>query len=86
MPMAHNGLAKLVEESGELSQVAGKLLQYPHGEHPDGQGPLLHRLELEMGDVLAALRFVAQKHQIDSSRVNFYAASKLELFNKWDKE
>ncbi len=29
MPMTNNGLSKLVEELGELGQVAGKMLQFP---------------------------------------------------------
>lgn len=39
MPMTANGLAKLLEELGELSQVAAKKLAYFHtDEHPDGAG------------------------------------------------
>lgn len=86
MAMAHNGLAKLLEECGELAQVAGKILQYPTGEHPDGQGPLVERLETEMADVLAAMRFVSGKFSIDPARVNARAVTKFDLFNKWDKE
>src|SRR4051794_29113503 len=52
------GLAKLVEELGELQQVLGKLMAYPGGDHPDGGPPLEIRVMTEAGDVMAALDFL----------------------------
>jgi len=86
MPIAHGGIAKLIEECGELQQVLGKFLTYGMGEHPDGKGPLDKRIEDEMADVLAAMRLVGVKHQtIDLARINFRAEQKLKLFLDWDK-
>lgn len=49
--MPAKGLAKLIEECGELQQIAGKkLAYYTTDEHPDGQGPLSTRLEDEIAD------------------------------------
>ncbi len=86
MPIAHGGIAKLIEECGELQQVLGKFLTYGWNEHPDGKGSLDARAEEEMGDVLAAMRLVMHKHKnLDPSRINFRADAKLKLFLEWDK-
>jgi len=86
MPIAHGGIAKLIEECGELQQVLGKFLTYGMGEHPDGKGSLDKRIEDEMADVLAAMRFVIVKHQVlDAARINFRATEKYALFLEWDK-
>lgn len=101
MPMLHNGLAKLSEESGELQQVLGKLqqtigkmLQYPELQkasapnmvlHPDGTN-LRECLQNEMGDVMAALDFVRGKLELDSQIVTDRWAAKLKLFKQWDSE
>lgn len=87
MPMSNKGLTKLMEECGELVQVAAKLVAYPDGNHPDGAGDLFMRLEQEIADVIAACRFVSLKH----NQVNFqYIASRIEdkvaMFQKWDAE
>ena len=84
--MAHNGLAKLAEELGECSQIVGKLLAYPDGNHPDGNGGLHSRLEDEIADVIAASWFVANKLRLTADRIDDRAASKLNLFHQWDKE
>lgn len=53
-----NGLAKLLEELGELSQVCAKKLAYYHtDEHPDGAGSLRERMQEEIADVAAAMLF-----------------------------
>ena len=91
MPMLHNGLAKLSEESGELLQVAGKMLQYPllqtsgNMTHPDGTN-LRERLQEEMGDLKAAIDFVGGKLELDSQAVTDRWAAKLKLFKQWDSE
>lgn len=65
MPMTANGLAKLIEECGELLQVAGKKLAYFHtDEHPDGDGSLKARLGEEIADVMGACDFV-RAHMLD---------------------
>lgn len=86
LPIAHGGIAKLIEECGELQQVLGKFLTYGMGEHPDGKGLLKDRIEDEMADVLAALQLVIVKYPgLDPSRINFRSHQKLKLFLEWDK-
>lgn len=82
--MSNNGLSKLIEECGEVIQIAGKLLAFPNGEHPDGAGNLHRRLEDEMGDVRAAIRFVCETHNLDlRHRVNERETEKLLTFRRW---
>lgn len=84
MPMTANGLAKLLEELGELSQVAAKKLAYFHtDEHPDGAGSLAMRLESEMGDVCGAILFVADELNLDRAAINNRALAKLSKFRAW---
>lgn len=85
--MTANGLAKLLEELGELSQVAAKRLAYFHtSTHPDGAGDLNERMENEMADVSAACAFVIQKFRLNGERIGDRAALKLHLFQQWDAD
>lgn len=84
MPMTANGLAKLLEELGELSQVAAKRLAYFHTTtHPDGAGDLNERMEQEMGDVLAACDFVAARFNLRRDAIQARKYSKRCLFEEW---
>lgn len=84
MTMAAGGLAKLIEECGELIQVAGKRLAYYRTDaHPDGGPPLPTRLEDEIADVMAACYFVDELHVLDSDRIRERAMKKLALFRQW---
>jgi NTP pyrophosphatase (non-canonical NTP hydrolase) len=85
--MAVNGLAKLIEECGELQQVAGKrLAYYTTDEHPDGGPPLDERLADEIADVIAACKFVARTHLLDSVAIERRVLAKLKLFNEWQHD
>lgn len=85
--MANNGLAKLVEECGEVLQIAGKLIAYPGGEHPDGAGNLHDRLENELGDLRAAIQFVVETHRLDGREKIFNRyQSKLIQFREWHNQ
>lgn len=87
MAMQHGGLAKLVEESGEVIQIAGKMIQYPNtDEHPDGGGSMKVRLEDELADLTAAATFVAAKLNLDTTRIETRLKQKLELFTLWDQQ
>ena len=77
MVMTLNGLAKLTEEIGELIQVTGKKMAYADGTHPDGKGDLNLRMQEEMGDVIAAIRFVFGKLELDIDAVNAIAQYEL---------
>ena len=89
MAMTNNGLSKLTEEIGELGQVIGKMLQYPELQtdatrfHPDGTH-LRTRLEDEMADVCAAIRFAMVKLELDVTRIYSRQIMKEEKFNLWE--
>lgn len=81
------GLAKLLEELGELAQVAAKKLAYPDtDEHPDGAGSLKTRMEDEIGDVLAIIDFVSHKFRLNTRRILDRKNEKAERFGRWDME
>lgn len=89
--MISNGLVKLSEESAEVIQVAQKLVAYPRlqtcrdSPHPDGTY-LLERLEMEIGDVLAAIEFVSKKLNLNPQNVASQCEKKMKLFERWDLE
>lgn len=85
MSMSHKGLAKLMEEAGEVVQVAGKVLAYGLGEHPDGS-LLKPRLEDEIADIEAACMFVARRLDLDEDRIAERRFRKLNLFREWDAD
>lgn len=91
MKLAHNGLAKLVEEIGELGQICGKFLQYPElqvptgAKHPDGTD-LRARMSEELADVTAVVGFVIQKLGLDPHWIAMRAAEKFRQFKVWDAE
>lgn len=83
MTMCADGLAKLIEECGELIQVAGKRLAYFDTlHHPDGSN-LEQRLEEEMADVMAAIRFVSIHHGLSLATIAERADGKLDVFEAW---
>lgn len=87
MTMSNNGFSKLIEETGELQQVSGKILAYGMAaDHPDGKGALDNRFVEEAGDTVAAINFVADKYGSGiGDRIAKIAAEKLALFKQWDE-
>lgn len=86
MAMAHKGLAKLVEELGELSQVCGKKLAYMDTDsHPDKGDPLSERLEAEIADVLAAIFFTIDKLHLNRESIDKRIQYKLMRFEDFDE-
>lgn len=71
------GLAKLVEEMGELNQVLGKLVAFPDGKHPSRKKPLKTSLQEEIADTLAALQFFVESNDLNSKRIDNRRKSKL---------
>ena len=85
MPLTMRGLAKLVEECGELSQIAAKKMTCMDSDwHWDGNGSLKDRLEDEIADVLAAVGVVSLNFGLDDSRMAERVARKMKLFMEWD--
>lgn len=82
--MTANGLAKLMEECGELTQVAAKKMACPNtDEHWDGAGSLKTRMEEEIADVMAACEFVIGTHQLDQEKILRRAVLKVRTFQQW---
>lgn len=84
MTMAAKGIAKLIEECGELQQILGKkLAYYTTDDHPDGAGPLTQRLEKEMADVYAAMDLVRGTLDLDGIAIEERRTQKLATFERW---
>jgi NTP pyrophosphatase (non-canonical NTP hydrolase) len=80
------GLSKVVEEAGELLQVAGKLVA-TGGErrHWDG-GDLKARLEEELADLAAAMEFFADVNGLDAVTIQTRMVEKRKRFFEWHSE
>lgn len=80
------GLSKLIEESGEVQQVVGKIIGIGHmGEHWDGSN-LRERFTEELADLLAAIDFVAQLNNLDTNSMADRRIDKFDTFMSWHKE
>jgi NTP pyrophosphatase (non-canonical NTP hydrolase) len=79
------GISKLIEECGEVIQVAGKLLG-SRGEpkHWDGSD-LQERMQEELGDLLAAASFVIQRNGLDAEAIESRRIQKLATFERWHR-
>ena len=87
MAMTGKGLIKLLEELGELSQIAAKKLAYFDTDlHPDSEQPMSERLEDEMADVAAATAFVASQLKLDTARIDARSKEKLAKYVQWNLE
>lgn len=82
--MDKKGLTKLIEECGELVQIAAKKSAYMDVDlHPDGKGSMKMRLEDELADVEAASQFVIDKFKLNEQRIQQRAIDKLMQFTLW---
>jgi len=80
------GLAKLAEECGEVIQVIGKIIAADGAvAHWDGSN-LMTRLEDEIADVLAAMKFFSTANSVDIQRMDYRTLEKLALFQRWHQE
>ena len=87
MSMTANGLAKLMEECGEVVQICAKKMAVMDSDtHWDGKGSMKTRMEDEIADVAAASHFVIGTFDLDEARIGRRFAEKLALFRKWHKE
>lgn len=78
------GLAKLLEEMGELGQVLGKVMACdgPDAVYWDGTSLRPQLLE-EMGDVQAALLFFLEHNDLSRTDLHLRANMKLDKFRHW---
>jgi hypothetical protein len=81
------GLAKLMEEMGELQQLLGKVMACsgPNAIYWDGSS-LLPKIIEEMGDVRASMIFFAEVNLIPKSSIHERADMKLEKFRYWHQQ
>ncbi len=78
------GLVKLVEECGELIQIAGKkMTRMDSDAHWDNAGSISSRMEDEIADVFAAAMVVMENFNLDKNKVSERAEAKLKLFQTW---
>jgi NTP pyrophosphatase (non-canonical NTP hydrolase) len=89
------GLAKLMEECGEVIQVLAKLVATGSLDHtwtetdgtPRGWGDLSDALHEELGDLHAALDFfVAKNDEVDFYKVQDRSNQKFATFCRWQTE
>lgn len=80
------GLSKLIEECGEVCQVAGKIIgNEGRPNHWDGSN-LPRRMEEELGDLMAAVAFVIQKNGLNADAICERTEKKLSLFERWHSD
>lgn len=78
------GIAKLMEEAGEVVQVCAKLIATGgRTDHWSGDD-LAVRLVEEMGDLEAALRYVRAHNLLDRLALDSRRDHKFNLFQEWD--
>lgn len=77
------GISKLLEEAGEVAQVAGKIIG-ANGQtiHFDGSD-LRVRLVEELADLSAAIEFVLSENDLNRALFRSRAEKKLTLFRAW---
>lgn len=81
------GLTKIVEETGELNQVIGKLMGN-RGENKHFDGSDLHEnLWKEIADVYAALNFAMKMNDsLDEDKIFERVEKKYKRFLDWHKQ
>lgn len=79
------GLSKLVEEAGEVIQIAGKLMGSA-GSTEHWSGDLTTGLHHEIADLYAALDFFVGMNALDREEVAVRRESKLALFVRWHRD
>jgi len=77
------GIGKLIEECGEVLQLCGKLILFPDGDHPDGNGDLSVRIEEELADLHAAMRYFILVNNLNTKRISERSDRKMEKFHEW---
>lgn len=77
------GIYKVQEECGELVTVLGKLAVYPDGNHPDGKGNLIRRLEDEIADAIASSTYFAENNDLNLEYIKARIAMKKQTYGEW---
>lgn len=78
-------LAMLAEEAGEIVMAVGKIMRHGydsyHPDHPNSTNVL--ELEKEIGDLMAVVREMAKRGDIDPARVAKHTDAKWAKALKW---
>jgi NTP pyrophosphatase (non-canonical NTP hydrolase) len=80
------GISKLVEECGEVIQIAGKLLGTGGEEQHFSGLNLRAALQEEIADVLAAIGYVIEHCNLDRAAIRERAMAKRKVFETWHRE
>lgn len=78
------GLSKLIEEAGEVIQVAGKLMG-SEGRTDHWSGDLRKMLVEELGDLQAAIAFFVVTNGLDDEAIDDRMTRKLITFKQWHR-
>ena len=79
------GISKLIEEAGEVGQVAGKLIATGgQAAHWDGTD-LKDRLQDEIADLMAASSFVIDHNDLNAGYIQRRAGLKRSTFESWHR-
>lgn len=79
------GLSKLIEEAGEVVQVAGKLIG-SEGRTDHWSGDLDQMLHEELGDLLAAIEFFVHHNGLNKDLISDRSDRKRATFDQWHRE
>ena len=85
-PAEAERLALLMEEAGEIVQIAGKILRHGYEEYnPNDVNQTRNRnlLERELGDMQAAMRIMLRAADISEAEIKYFEQFKLERVNKY---
>lgn len=78
MPIEYDGYKKAMEECAELIGIIAKKAAYPDtDDHPDG-GSFAAFMEDEIGDVLAIVEYVTNRHTLNRERITQRRKQKLQ--------
>lgn len=82
MKESWKGIGELIEETGELNQILGKLIAFPDGVHAV-QGDLKNSLEEELADTWAALLYFIKENRLDFVKIVERRNDKEIKFEQW---
>lgn len=81
------GTSKVIEESGEIGQVLGKLIGSNGDIHHFDGSNLEDKMVEEIGDFYAALSFFVDKNLVHrADDIAERVMKKIELFEQWHEE
>lgn len=77
------GLAKVVEEAGEITQVAGKIMACFGQDTYYGGEDLRGHLQEEAADLIASLTYLIEENKLDKKAISKRVRKKLAKYYQW---